>query len=423
MSATDLQTPVTDGAIRSINFFNGRLLSARDLTLEQSAYREADRRLGKAIGDGIAYGLEVTKPTNFKKESPSVTVEAGLGINRQGQTLMLKARTDVALVRTSNTSAASAGFSDCLPLQTGAYVAGAGIYLLTIAPAQTSEGRAVTSAINPATTTCNTDTVVSAVQFRLIQIDSKFTQQELQSTNRLRNIIAYRCFGAADIKPFIADPFGAEVKKWGLLDDLRSNPLTDCEVPLAVLFWTEADGISFIDMWSVRRRIIEPKTASMWITLNSDRRCAEAEAMFLQFQDQLQDLRKQPLNLATVDATTFFNFLPPIGFLPVGTAPLPAFDYKAFFQNKIHRDPVFIEGAQMDSLMKEALSYPPLDLSSGEMVWLYFIRENVQLFDLGGAQRPETYLVFVNGHTLYRGDARYDLNRFDFGNFGVLGEV
>jgi hypothetical protein len=245
----------------------------------------------------------------------------------------------------------------------------------------------------------------------------------LQSTNRLRNIIAYKCFGAADVKPFIADPFGTEVRKWGLLDDLRSNPLTDCEVPLAVLFWTEADGISFIDMWSVRRRIIKPKTASMWITLNSDRRCAESEAMFLQFQDQLQDLRKQPLNLATVDATTVFNFLPPIGFLPVGTAPLPAFDYKAFFQNKIHRDPVFIEGAQMDSLMKEALSYPPVDLSSGEMVWLYFIRENVQLFDLGGAQRPETYIVFVNGHTLYRGDARYDLNRFDFGNFGVIGEL
>ena len=33
MSATDLQTPIIDGAIRSTNFFNGRLLSARDLTL------------------------------------------------------------------------------------------------------------------------------------------------------------------------------------------------------------------------------------------------------------------------------------------------------------------------------------------------------------------------------------------------------
>jgi hypothetical protein len=420
MSATDLQTPITDGAIRSINFFNGRLLSARDLTLEQSANREADRRLGKAIGDGIAHGLEATKPVNFKKESPTVSVDAGLAINRLGQTLMLKARTDVALVRTSTNLGASAGFSECLPLQTGAYVAGAGVYLLTIAPAQTSEGRAVTSAVNPATTTCNTDTVVSAVQFRLIQIDSKFSQQELQATNRLRNFIAYKCFGVADISPFIADPFGSDIKKWGLLDDLRPNQLTDCEVPLAVLFWTDDDGINFIDMWSVRRRITKPRTASAWITLNSDRRCAEAEAMFLQFQDQLQDLRTQQPSLATIDAKTYFNFLPSIGFVPIGTAPKPAFDYKVFFQNKIHRDPVFIEGAQIDSLMKEALAYPPVDLNSGEMVWLYLIRENVQLFDLGGAKRPQTYVIFVNGHTPYRGNARYDLNRFSFSNFGEI---
>ena len=63
MSATDLQTPIIEGAIRSTNFFNGRLLSARDLTLEQSAYREADRRLGKAIGEGIAYGSSLINYT------------------------------------------------------------------------------------------------------------------------------------------------------------------------------------------------------------------------------------------------------------------------------------------------------------------------------------------------------------------------
>ncbi len=60
-SQISLQQPILDGGIRSINFFNGRLLSARDLTREQSANREADRRLGQAIGEGIAYGLEVSK--------------------------------------------------------------------------------------------------------------------------------------------------------------------------------------------------------------------------------------------------------------------------------------------------------------------------------------------------------------------------
>jgi hypothetical protein len=36
----------------------------------------------------------------------------------------------------------------------------------------------------------------------------------------------------------------------GPLDSLRPNQLTDCEVPLAIVFWTDTDGINFIDMWS-----------------------------------------------------------------------------------------------------------------------------------------------------------------------------
>src|SRR5436190_17563141 len=193
-SQIDLQQPVLDGGIRSINFFNGRLLSARDLTREQSAYREADRRLGQAFGDGIAFGLEVSKTPGAGNDSPAVTVEAGLAINRGGQTLMLAARTDVALVRSSESNGAGNNFSDCLPLQTGAYVAGAGAYLLTLAPAQSTEGRATTNGMN-LVASCSIDTIVNAVQFRLIQIDPPITDTELQDQDHLRNVIAYKCFG------------------------------------------------------------------------------------------------------------------------------------------------------------------------------------------------------------------------------------
>src|SRR4051812_11643064 len=123
-SQIDLQQPVLDSGIRSINFFNGRLLSARDLTREQSAHREADKRLGNAVGEGVAYGLEVTKASPFKKDSPAVSIEAGLAINRRGQTLALSARTDVALIRSSSANWSAQVFSDCVPLQTSTYVAG-----------------------------------------------------------------------------------------------------------------------------------------------------------------------------------------------------------------------------------------------------------------------------------------------------------
>lgn len=419
-SQIDLLQPVLDGGIRSINFFNGRLLSARDLTLEQSAYREADRRLGKALGEGVAYGLEVSPAAKSDKQSPAVSVEAGLAVNRRGQTLMLEARTDIALVRSTTATASAKVFSDCAPLQTGAYVSGAGVYLLTIAPAATTEGRATTSGVNSAAVTCNSDTIVNAVQFRLIQLDPPITSAELQDKDHLRNLVAYKCFGVDEITGCIADPFGPEVEQWGLLDSLRPNQLTDCEVPLAVLYWTD-DGINFLDMWSVRRRITTPATATRWPALLSDRRCAEAEAMWLQFQDQIEELL-QTGNPAAVNARSHFSFLPPIGFLPIGTGPRTAFDYKVFFQDKIHRDEsVYIEGAQVRSLIKDALAYPPIDLSLGEeLVWLYLIRENVELYDLGAAQRPQQYVIFVNGHTLYRGNARYDLNRWNFSNYGKI---
>jgi hypothetical protein len=219
---------------------------------------------------------------------------------------------------------------------------------------------------------------------------------------------------------FIRDPFGTELTEWGLLDSLRSNQLTDCEVPLAVLYWTQAGGINFVDVWSVRRRLTTRAQSSRWSSICSDRRRAEADAMFLQFQDQLEDVRSQNQDPSTLTADSYFRFLPPIGFLPIVSGPAQGFDYHNFFKNKIHRDPVFIEGAQIQSLMSEALDYPPVDTASGEMVWLYSIRENVELFDLGSGQRPQPYLIFVNGHTPYRGNARYDLNRWDFSNFGEI---
>ena len=81
-SQISLQQPILDGGIRSINFFNGRLLSARDLTREQTANREAERRLAQAIGEGVAYGLEVSKFNASTQESHVVTVEPGLAISR-----------------------------------------------------------------------------------------------------------------------------------------------------------------------------------------------------------------------------------------------------------------------------------------------------------------------------------------------------
>jgi hypothetical protein len=122
-----LQQPLLSGGLRSINFFNGRLLSAEDLSQDQVANKQAHQYLGQALGEGVACGLEVQEtPGVSTRQAPVVSVAAGLAVNRLGQALFLAAATDIVLVRppSPGSGPVTALFADCAPLQAGPYVAG-----------------------------------------------------------------------------------------------------------------------------------------------------------------------------------------------------------------------------------------------------------------------------------------------------------
>src|SRR5881394_2987577 len=124
-----LETPFLEGGIASTNFFNGRLLSGEDLTREQQARRAVAEQLGRAIGDGVAYGLWVTAPTGGSSVSaPTVTVQPGLAVNRLGQPLELPEPVDVSLIGPvvgagTTIAAADGGFGACAQPSGGTYVA------------------------------------------------------------------------------------------------------------------------------------------------------------------------------------------------------------------------------------------------------------------------------------------------------------
>src|SRR6266404_6706071 len=153
-----LQQPLKEGGIRTVSFFNGRLLTSRDLSREQAARREADWRQGLARGDGVAFGLEVDRDTGISKDgAPVLRIGSGLAINRKGQTLRLTADASVALTRSFSAATSTCTFAACQPIAGGAYVAGAGVYVLTVAPAETTEGKAPTNGLDPTNVRCNTD--------------------------------------------------------------------------------------------------------------------------------------------------------------------------------------------------------------------------------------------------------------------------
>jgi hypothetical protein len=414
MDTRQLTEAIFEGGIRSNNFFNGRLLLGEDLTREQEANRAGHQTLGEAIGDGVVYGLQVTN-ADQPGSAPTVTVQSGLAVNRNGETLRLKAAVNVALVRPPQGSAiVPAGFVECQPLQPTSFVTGTGVYLLVLCPARGREGRAVVGGLNNGPSNCNTKLIVDGVQFRLIQLDLTGTQ--LNDEDHLQNLVAYGCFGAAETGALAGNLFGTQSGGYGLLDRLRPNRLTNCDVPLAVLSWTENGGLRFVDNWSARRRVIQESPTRDWRGILSDRRGAEAEAMFWQFAEQLNDLRAAAPE--SVVAAQHFRYLPPIGILPLAVDGVArGFNYEKFFEDRVYRSPVFIEGARLEALIRYAMSYRPIDLNQGVMIWLYLVRENRDERAYAPSPAPQDYVIFTSGHVPFHGEALFNVARWNYSNY------
>ncbi len=313
------EQPILDAGIRSVNFFNGRLLTAEDLTAEQTANLQANRLLGQALGDGIAQGFSVDiqgKPEDF-----SLLVDAGLAVNRRGDVLQLPEQTVVSLtgsLKASGDQVASA-FSDCDATPSGQFTP-TGLYVLTISPASGGEGRAPTSGLGNSVAACNTRYIVQGVTFHLVRISTPAI------TDQLRNILAYQSFGflpvtgallsaSSPLTSGLETPFGLPPAGYGLLDGLSPDKYPICHVPLALIF-TTTTGISFVDSWSVRRRLTAQTPTQPWQVYRSPRRASEMEAIFLQFQEHLADLVQAKELTTTFAANKRFKLLPPVGLLP-----------------------------------------------------------------------------------------------------------
>jgi hypothetical protein len=416
--ALQLQEPVKEGAIRSVNFFNGRLLTSKDLTREQQARREADWRNGLAAGDGVAFGLDVTRDT-VGGQSTVVRVSAGLALNRRGQTLRLTANTSVALTRSLQADTASCIFADCNPIGGGTYVAGAGVYVLTIAPAEASEGHARTNGLDPANVRCNVDATLEGVQFRLLPIAPTLYAGIDIGSSAFRNALAYRCFGTdVGTDPFV-DLFADTPRRDGLLESLRPRPLTDLDVPLALVYMRGGAEVAFVDGWAVRRALTRDESGGLHGLVESHR-IAAGEAMFMQFQRHIADLVPPTGALGGVSARTHFRFLPPVGAIPVAENAAGSAAEAAFFAGMTVRGPAFVNAARVENLVRESLCYPPIDTQGKELVWLYAVRENRMGRDFATATpRPRAYLVFASGHLPYRADAQFDLGYWNYANYAL----
>ncbi|HJZ59107.1 MAG TPA: hypothetical protein VKE74_29450, partial [Gemmataceae bacterium] len=188
MAEVPLQTLLLDRGVRSVNFFNGRLLSGEDLGDERTAGREIDARLGRALGTGIGAGLFVLPPAAQSLTRPTVEITPGLAVAPSGRTLQLSSAVTLLLTRPDTADDRPGEFGTCLPPQGTAYVAGAGVYLLTITCGRAPQGLVPVSGLGNGPAACNSKYLVEGVQFRLVQLP--VTSEALGDPDVLRNRLA-----------------------------------------------------------------------------------------------------------------------------------------------------------------------------------------------------------------------------------------
>lgn len=460
MSTVDLHEAVLGQGVRRPNYFNGRVLTAEDLRADQDAARAYAKALARAAGDGIASGMRV-RPGGLSG-APSVTVSAGLAVNPAGDPLELSAEVAVRLVaepRPETSPTADSGFSACLPPD--ARASGAGLYVLTIAPASGTQGRAPRVAPGGAAAgACGPRWTVDGLRFRLLPVDPTAlaiaagirtdaldpADAGPQAQSRIRSAVAHALLGSGGVADRGRDPLRRGDPD-GLAVLRREGLLAPDDVPLALLRWGGGVTVDFVDEWAARRprQPGDDPQRALEILLGPQRPVSGA-ASILQFAAHLDDLLAQQRRVvipgvgglrppvrgpmpprlapslasmprfgAPISARDHFVRLPPAGILPVqerrgdrGIVP------DVFFAGMAMAPVVHITGADVEPLLRSATAYPPIDPHSGEAVWQYLVAENRMARDQGEDVQP--VLIFATGHLPDIGDAQYDLGRHDYAN-------
>lgn len=414
-----LSDPIVEDGIPFTAYFNGRLLSGEDLGRDQIANREARRRIGQAIGHGVAFGLEVFEsPGGSSKSAPVLTVQPGTAIARDGHTLSLGRSIDLQLVRPATTGGGAPGavttFRVCDPPRPGVFVVGEGVYVLVMAAAQATEGRAPVSGLS-GSASCNVRSVVEGVQFRLVQ--PKVRPDILSDVAHLRNRVAAVALGVVERFASYTNPIAGALSEYGLVDALRAEgTMTDADVPIALLHWTAGTGITFVDNWAIRRRVTARGAEVDWSWLFGDRIRAESEAMLQEFQEHIADIAASGEDTSKIAAVDRFFYLPPFGILPLKLGTRPGFDVLRFFgADMLPKDIAYTDATLLRSLAREALAHDPIALASPERLQLYFVFENMQAAAAGQSVTP--VVIFASPRLPYRGVARYGFARWDQGRY------
>ncbi len=411
--AAALNQPIVGDGIRTTNYFQGRVLSAEDLATDQVADRKRRAHLGLAIGPGVVTGLTVAIET--AGPAPVVSVEKGIAITAEGDTVELPSRVSLALLGEpgGGPSGPAGLFGPCSDAGPGVDLSGDGAYVLLLSPAQDYRERAPKVGLDPGdgiAGSCGARYLVEGAALRLAalplagrsDIAADFTaiaglddpastagpEQALRIVSRFRNRLAHLCLaGAAAAEHaeslragapavFDADP--------SILDEMRSGEapaIRPCDVPLAV-FYLDLFGLRFLDQWAARR-LARPRIDKASLSLFPE----TGLERLLQFADHLDDVLTGTGNIAAVRVGDYFRHLPPAGWFPAQGSGVAGFSPSQFLSPHTRGVVGRMSAGQAAERLDVSLRHRAVDLQSGACLLVYDLDENAAALVAGEAGR------------------------------------
>lgn len=341
-----LQAQLSAGALivnsgrRRPFYFDGRFLTADDLTDDQNYIRARQADLAQAMGAGVIRGLMVGLGTQAASNSPTLVIEPGTGLTPGGDIVNIDTRLTIDIASLPESAQLDAQLGVKI-LPSASAVNRGGLFVLALRPIEYS---ANPTAAYPTTLdgqrTVRDGDIIEATAVTLIPYPDR---AGVENANAKRARVAREIF----------------------FDRVRAGALQDA-LPLAMLC-LEGGALRWLDVFMVRREVGAESTLAAGL---SQRPRALLEAWLKQHQDQLDDIDNASVQ-AGFAATRQFEVLPPVGPMPASTL---RFEtqlgqltlLQSYFPPLVDCEFAFVPSDELAALVQESLALPPIDLRAAD---------------------------------------------------------
>ena len=347
-----------DRRVRSF-FFDGRFLTAKDLTREQHYFLTRQADLSRANGTGVMQGLSVTP----NADRATLTVRRGHGLTPGGELVVVpRDLTEVRLDDIPEIQRLDAAFG-LAPVPRELARSRSGLYVLVLRPVEYTANpvAAYPTSLGAARTTQDGD-IIEAVALTLIPYPDPVGGGSFETR---RSRAAQEIFAGAGMRNLPVDA-----------------------LPLAMLA-VDRGTLRWLDTFLVRREVGAELRSVVGFGL-APRELREAHA--LQYQQHLKEVlqaRRAAGQGERFLASEHFFTLPAAGPLP--TAALePGSLTEFFFPPEVDVQLTVVAEDELGAILDEALQLPPIDLTQpGESLESVSVLVMVPVARHGMAQRME----------------------------------